>query len=484
MKQRSIKKNALLNMGTSIGNVLCSVLSLPYVTRVLQPENYGKVSYAQSFVSYFALLAELGILSYAMRECANVRDDQEKYTKLANEMFTFNVAATVISMILAQLVLWTVPGFKSHWILIEIFLVSVIFDTLRVRWLYQSQEDYSYLSLQGLFSHALVLILVYLIVKRPEDFYKYAVILIMPSVIPGVMNILRSRKYCMLRLTFHANIKNHFLPIILIFASNVANMIYVFSDTLILGYLTGDYAVGLYAVVVRIYDTTKTLLSAGISVTIPRFCYYYNNQQEKEFGDLLEKVINLVLLIAIPALIGLSVLSEEIVMLLFGSAYVESTFALRLLSIALLFAVPAMLLSQSVLIAMKKERTVFKVTALGAATNVVLNFILIPQYAQNAAAFTTLFCEFMVFTIYLVKTKKLWHGKIRLKSLVQSIFAGLFMGVLVYMIKSVFSSLLLSVLICLFAGIFSYFGILLLLHNVVVLEYWNQGMSWLKRNGS
>ncbi len=481
MKQKSIKKNAILNMGTAIGSTLCSVLSLPYVTRVLQPENYGRISYAQSFVSYFSLIAELGILAYAMRECANVRDDRQKYQKLANEMFTFNMCATLISLALSQIVLWTVPGFRSHWILIEIFLVSVIFDTLRVRWLYQSQEDYAYLSLQGLFSHALVLVLIYIFIKQETDYYKYAVILIMPAVIPGIMNIVRSRKYCKLRFTLQTNFKEHFYPIVMIFASNVANTIYVFSDTVILGYITGDYAVGLYAVAIRIYDTTKALLAAAISVTIPRFCYFYNNGHEDEFKKLLGKVTNLIFIICVPAFIGLIILAKEIVLILFGNSYREGTLALQLLSGALLFAVPAMMLSQSILIAMKKEKTVFKVTAFGAILNVVLNIILIPRYAQNAAAFTTLLCEFIVLVIYAFKTQNEWRHNISIKSLLQAMIAGLIMGVIVANVKLLFDNLLITIIVCLIVGVFSYFGILLLFRNSMVCEYLHIGLSRIRK---
>lgn len=483
MKQKSIKKNAVLNMVASVAGTACSLLSLPYVTRVLQPENYGRVSYARSFVSYFGLLAELGVLSYAMRECAGVREDKTKFQKLANEVFTINMMATIVAVILLQIFVLFFPGFQEYWLLAEIFILGVIFETLRVRWIYQAYEEYTYLSLQGLLSCIILLFFNFCFIKDENDYVKYAVILILPAVIPGFMNIIRSRKYCRLKLTKKCNLKTHMPPILMIFASQVSNTIYVGSDTVLLGYMSGDYAVGLYSVAVRIYEAVKILLSAALNVTIPRFCYLFNNSYEDDFRKLLNKILNIIFILCIPALMGLVVLSKEIVIVLFGDSYVGGTMALQFLSIALLFAVPAMLLSQCILIPMRQENIIFRVTTLGAVLNLVLNVILIPKYAQNAAAFTTLISEMAVFFLYLFRTRGEWHGSIEYGSLFQSIVAGSLMGILISWLKGKIEHLIVAVSVCVFVGVISYFSMLLLMRNSIICEYWNViVLKILKRN--
>ena len=477
LKEKSIKKNAILNMVASVAGTACSILSLPYVTRMLQPENYGKVSYAQSFVGYFSLLAELGILSYAMRECAAVREKKEKYQQLASQLFTINVCAAVFSLILLHIILFLIPGLKEYSFLIRICSLTIVFDTIRVRWLYQSQEDYAYLSLQGLASHIIILVMIFLCVKDTTDYIKYTWILLLPAVVPGIMNFVRSRKYCRLGLSFSRELKTHLPPILMIFAANVSSGIYVGSDTVLLGYLDTAYAVGLYSVAVRIYETMKILLSAALNVTIPRFCYYYNNGHHKEFKRLLNKIVNVVFIICVPALIGLIILSEEIVELIFGRAYLSAVLALQLLSGALIFAVPSILLSQCVLISMKKERVIFKATIFGAILNVLLNLILIPRYAHNAAAFTTFVSEMVVFGIYLYETRNQWRGILNIKSLFQAIVSGILMGCIVMIVKNQIDHLIVVIVAAIFSGIFSYFGILFVFRNEFVCEYWSMLIS-------
>ena len=67
-KMPSIKVNAILNSIRSIMTIIFPMITYPYVTRVLLAKNLGKVNFASSTMSYFSLLAVLGLTSYAGRE--------------------------------------------------------------------------------------------------------------------------------------------------------------------------------------------------------------------------------------------------------------------------------------------------------------------------------------------------------------------------------------------------------------------------------
>lgn len=48
---KSVKINAILNVTLSASSMLVSVVTVPYVTRVLSVSGYGDVSFAQSISS-------------------------------------------------------------------------------------------------------------------------------------------------------------------------------------------------------------------------------------------------------------------------------------------------------------------------------------------------------------------------------------------------------------------------------------------------
>lgn len=74
MKKKSIALNAILNGFRSILNVIFPLITFPYVSRVLSVESIGKYNFSSTYVSYFILIAELGVGTYAVREGAKYRN--------------------------------------------------------------------------------------------------------------------------------------------------------------------------------------------------------------------------------------------------------------------------------------------------------------------------------------------------------------------------------------------------------------------------
>ena len=70
MKEKNIGINAILNVIKSCLSVIFPLITYPYALRILGADGIGKVTYGESIVSYFLLIAMLGITTYAVREGA------------------------------------------------------------------------------------------------------------------------------------------------------------------------------------------------------------------------------------------------------------------------------------------------------------------------------------------------------------------------------------------------------------------------------
>ena len=75
-KRTSIGKNAILNATKAALSVLFPLITYPYALRILGASNIGKVSYISSIISYFAIVAAIGIGAYGVREGAKIRDNE------------------------------------------------------------------------------------------------------------------------------------------------------------------------------------------------------------------------------------------------------------------------------------------------------------------------------------------------------------------------------------------------------------------------
>ena len=76
-KQKSLKLNFIMNAILTMSSFLFPLITFPYVSRVLLPAGTGRVSFANSVVTYFVMISQLGIPTYGIRACAVVRDDEE-----------------------------------------------------------------------------------------------------------------------------------------------------------------------------------------------------------------------------------------------------------------------------------------------------------------------------------------------------------------------------------------------------------------------
>ena len=128
--KKSVKLNAILNVIKQMCSVLFPLITIPYVTRVLQADNLGKVNFSTSVISYFLLIAQMGITNYAIREGAKVRYDKEKLNKLSNEVYSINIITTLLSYILLFLCICLFRPLQNYKLLLIIQSATIIRTTI------------------------------------------------------------------------------------------------------------------------------------------------------------------------------------------------------------------------------------------------------------------------------------------------------------------------------------------------------------------
>lgn len=395
MKSQSLKRNAVLNIITTVLGIVFPLITFPYVSRVLGVETIGIYNFSSSIISYFFLLARF-VDNYAIREGAKLRNDINIKT-FVNELFSINLIATLFSYCLLFSLVAIVPKFHSYFITIAILSFQLLFRALGALWLCNIYEDFLAITIRSLFSQLLSLVALFLFVKTPDDLYFYCAIVALSSGAAEFANLLYARKkYVKFRFVFKLNLKTHLKPILTLFVTSLTIIVYVSSDTTMLGFLKSDYEVGLYSTSVKVYTILKSVLSAIVTVLIPRFSLLFNDSSRQQASALFSKAITTIAILAVPTSIGLFMESREIILLIAGASYLQASSSLKLLSIAILFSIFAYLFTQCILVPLRKEKIVFKITLISAVCNVLLNFVFIPILGIDGAAITTIIAEAMV----------------------------------------------------------------------------------------
>lgn len=469
-KVKNIKVNAILNVTKQLCKVLFPLITMPYVTRVLQTSGYGKYNFGSSIVSYFILLAGLGINDYAIREGARVRNDKKKFQVFSEEVFTINVLSTIVSYAILFTLLLFSKKLLDYRLLIIVQSIPIILNTLGCDWINSVYEDFFYITIRYIVMQILSVVLLFALVKTADDYVMYALVTTIASAGGNILNIFYVRRYAHLRITPKLNLKQHIKPIMMLFFNTIASTIYVNSDTTMLGYLQNETAVGIYGLATKIYLVIKQLLNAIVMVALPRLSAYLGNGDEEKYRTLTNKIFSAVCTLVVPAVFGMFMLSEEIVVVIGGAEYSSGIVALKILSFALLFSVLSVFYCCAILLPFKQEKICLIASSISALLNVVLNFWLIPIISYNGAAITTLISEALILVIYIVTSQKL----VRLKAdfrLVISIAIGCLAIMLVcFGIKNLISNDIIAILISLIVAVPAYFLLQITFKNGIVIE--------------
>lgn len=477
MKTKSIGINALLSSIQRLLNVIFPLITFPYISRTLSVEGVGRYNFSSSIVGYFILIAGLGINTFAVREGARFRDDKNKMGFFASKVFTINLASTVIAYILLFSCLIFVDKLSQYKFCILIFSIQIIFTTLGTEWIYIIFEEYAYITIRNIIFKILSIVLLFVFVRSSGDYLNYAIITVMANTGSYILNFINCRKYCDIKITIDFNWWELLKPIMIIFASNVAIQIYVNADTTMLGLMKNDYAVGIYGVSVKVYTIIANLLGGILVVTVPRLSMFMGQLKIDEYRKLLGKLIKTIYTLVVPCMIGLFFLAKEVVMVVGGDKYSNSSISLQILCFALIFKIFSTIFNDCVLIPAKREMSSMRNFVFAAILNITLNLWLIPWYGVQGAAFTTLLAEGFTMLANYFCGRDIIKKSVNIKQS-YTIIASVLIGVIAISIicitcKTYFDNLFIKVIVTVMMSVIAYFIILFKFKNPIILGFIN-----------
>ena len=262
MKSPSIRRNFLMNAMLTMSSFLFPLITFPYVSRILLPSGTGTVSFATSVVAYFNMFAQLGIPTYGIRACAQVRDDREALTRTAHELLLLNLIMSVISYAVLAVCLVTVPRLRAERTLITVISFTIALTAIGMEWLYKALEQYTYITARSLAFKLVALAAVFLLIRSQEDYVIYGGITIFAASASNVLNLINARKYIGFRPVGGYDLRRHLRPVAIFFAMACATTIYTHLDNVMLGFMATDADVGFYGAAVKIKSILVNVVTA------------------------------------------------------------------------------------------------------------------------------------------------------------------------------------------------------------------------------
>jgi len=185
----------------------------------------------------------------------------------------------------------------------------------------------------------------------------------------------------------------------LIFAG-LTGLITSWTDTLMLGYFCTPPEVGIYNVAAPTAKLMGIVLSAFGIIFMPVATELYARNREGDLRNAYSSVTKWIFAIVLPGFLLMALFSTSIIKIMFGAEYEEGAMALSILAFS--YFVSALVgLASSLLTTYGRTKIVMGCGFVGAGSNVLFNFFLIPIYGINGAAIATGSSVVLMSSLYL-----------------------------------------------------------------------------------
>lgn len=476
MREKSLTKNSIYNVIYKSLNVVFPLVTSMYVSRVLLSDGVGRVASAKNLVTYFTLLAALGLPTYGTKKIAELRNEPNLLSKTFSELYLINLISTTICTIWYFSIVLSVNTYKSDFMLYAIVGLQVVLNVFNIDWFYQGIEEYGYIMIRSLAVKIISFIFIIVFVRNQSDYLYYALASVLGVAFNYIMNVIHLRK--IIRFTFKGlNLKRHIKYLLILFSTGIAVEIYTLSDITMLTIMTDKNCVGYYSNAINGIKTIKEMIVAICAVFLPRLSFHYAQGEKETFINLANKGIKILLFFSIPAAVGCFILADKMVLLLFGKGFVKAILTVRILAMSIITVGLSNYIGYQILIIIGKEKMMLYISSFGAVLNIVMNYFLISLLQHNGAATASMLTEVIVCCFYICAYNKYIGFQWLPKYVFRIVISTLLMSISINFIMLINSTIIISCLISVCVGVCIYLISSLILKNEIAVLLWKKGLN-------
>jgi O-antigen/teichoic acid export membrane protein len=377
--------------------LLTLAVSIP-LARYLGPEEFGLLNYVISFVVIFTSVAALGLEGLAVMELVNHPDSRDR---ILGTTFLLKLSAGILALLLLAACAYLLGNEIKTMLMMLIIAgghVMQAFDAIDIY--FQSRVQSKYVAIvkivQVLVSTCIKLLLIYL----EADLLYFAIAIFIDSflVSAGLILIYRYFQLEPVKWSFDRELARKFLinatPIII---ADIAIIVYMRIDQIMIKEMLGASYVGLYAVATTLSEASYFVPTIIVSTLYPMLIQA-KEQGERIYYLRLQQLFNMMVWISVLIALITTFISSALIGLLYGKAYADSAPVLNIQIWSAIFVFLGIASGRWYLIE-GRYRHISRRSITGVIVNVLLNYILIPVYGITGAAIASLVA--MMFSYYL-----------------------------------------------------------------------------------
>lgn len=331
MKDNKVKiffKNTVMLYILTFSSYFFNFISVPYQTRILGPDYYGRIGFALAFMTYFRLVIDFGFLLSATEDIANNRGDKKELSKIVSSVNIIKLVFTLLSLLIIIILCSSIDRLREDYLLYIITFLSVASGSFLPDYLYRGIEKMQTITIRAVIIRIFFVVMIFIFLKDKNDYLLIPLLNLTGNMIANFITYIHAYKVEGIRFVKVKKeyVYNIFKKSCIFFYSRIASTAYTATNTFLIGltYPVGSNAVGLYSSIDKLIITAKNGFSPIADSLYP---YMIKNRDFK----LVKKLLLLMMPLVIIGSIIVGVYADSFVALLLGEEFREAGKILRIL---------------------------------------------------------------------------------------------------------------------------------------------------------
>ena len=391
---RKIAYNVVVSSISKVFSTVLALVSIGIITRYLGASGFGEYATVLAFLSFFSAIADLGLNQTVTREISR---PGAKESDIMGRIFPLRVTASLVMVIIAPAIALFFPYPTEVKQAIVIVALSFVFSSSYqiLNGVFQKNLAMDKVAISEFLGKLLQVIVIIIAVKLGAGFNWIIASLLFNMAFCFMLIFSLSKKYIHFKIKIDVKYWKNFLrtsyPLGL---AAIINIIYFKIDTILLSVMKPSADVGIYNAAYKVIENITFFPAMIIGLVLPIMSHSIFSDKAR-FKDICDKTFKVFCILVVPLVVGALFLSKDIINLIGGAGFVQSSGVLQIL----IFALAAIFFSNfsnAILIAGNLQKKLMLVALSAAIVNVTANLILIPRYSYWAAASVSTATEVLV----------------------------------------------------------------------------------------
>jgi PST family polysaccharide transporter len=389
-------------------NYVLPLVTLPYLVRVLGPEKFGLIAFAQAFIQYFVVATDYGFNLSATRDVAVHRDNPQKLGEIISAVMAIKILLALAGAAILGAFTWMVPTFHQHWPLYLVVYLTVAGATLFPTWLFQGLERMRDITWMNMATRLLTTAAIFIFVHNPQNYVLAAAIQSLPvllAAVPAWLVLLRRGHSVPLQRPTIQAMREQIKGGWHVFLSTAAINVYTSSNTVALGLIAGPVAVGYFSAASKISGAVLGLYQPINQTLYPYVSTLFSKSKNNAIA-FINKIYYGYISAGLIMTIIVQIFAKDIILIMAGADYLPAIPILKCLALLPIILTFGHIYGGLTMLPFGMTQLFSRIVVTSMVVDLLLIYPLVLQLGGLGAAITTVLSEMCVSGLMIFIAKK------------------------------------------------------------------------------